>query len=103
VGSEAGRLFATEGSVGTIATVDPTTGKIAPFITEVQTGQLAFRDGWIYWGAGSMTNNGVVSRSGLASGGVPDIPCQDIKLSDNVFASGDGVFTSGCSLFGQQK
>jgi hypothetical protein len=97
-----GRLFATEGSVGTIATVDPTTGKITPLIAGVPVGQLAFREGWIYWGAGAMTNNAVISRSGLQSGAV-DIPCQDITLSDNVFASGDGVFTSGYSRFGQQN
>jgi hypothetical protein len=47
-----GRLFATEGSVGTIATVDPTSGKITPLIAGVPVGQLAFREGWIYWGGG---------------------------------------------------
>src|SRR5262249_34044921 len=70
-GLQGGRLFATEASIGSIATVDPSTGRVVPVITELPaapTGQLALRNGWIYWGAGSTTNNGVVSRSGLYSG-----------------------------------
>jgi hypothetical protein len=105
-GLQGGRLFVTEAAIGTIGTVDPSTGKVTPLITELPaapTGQLAFRDGWIYWGAGSTTNNGVDSRSGLTAGAGPDIPCQDITLSDNVFASGGGIFTSGYSPLGQQN
>jgi hypothetical protein len=100
-GFEGGRLFATdnEANGGRIVTVDPTTGKVVPVITGLPagpTGQLAFRGGWIYWGAGSTTNSGVVDFNG----GQPDIPCQDITLSRNVFDSGGGIFTSGYSPFG---
>ena len=100
-GFEGGQLFATdnESSGGRIVTVNPTTGKVAPLITGLPagpTGQLAFHSGWIYWGAGATTNNGVVDFNG----GQPDIPCQDITLSQNVFDSGGGTFTSGYSPFG---
>jgi hypothetical protein len=85
------------------------TGVVTPFITNLPTGdhpseQLAFRgDGWIYWSQGSTTNSGVV---GLDNGGGQNqsgIPCQDITLSQNVFSSGNGVFTSGYSPFGVQQ
>jgi hypothetical protein len=78
-----------------IVIVDPITGHVTPFITNLPTGdhpteQLAFKDGWIYWSQGSTTNSGVV---GLDNGGgqnQPDIACQDIVLSQNVFDSGGG-------------
>jgi len=100
-GFDGGRLFATdnESSGGRILTVNPTTGKVVPLITGLPagpTGQLALRAGWIYWGAGATTNNGVVDFNG----GQPDIPCQDITLSQNVFDSGGGILTSGYSPFG---
>ena len=100
-GSEGGRLFATDNgsSGGRILTVNPTTGNVVPLITGLPagpTGQLAFHSGWIYWGAGATTNNGVVD----VNGGQPDIPCQDITLSQNVFDSGGGILTSGYSPFG---
>jgi len=104
-GLEGGRLFATDNgaSGGRIVTLDPTTGKVTPLITGLPagpTGQLAFRDGWIYWGAGSTTNSGVVSKADGGPFGQPDIPCQDITLSQNLFDSGGGTFTSGYSQFG---
>jgi len=103
-GLEGGRLFATDGGLnpGRIVTVDPITGTITPIITGLSagpTGQLAFQGGWIYWGAGATTNNGVVG----AAGGQPDIPCQDVTLSKNVFTSGDGTLTSGFSPFGKSN
>jgi len=76
---------------------------VVPLITKLPagpTGQLAFEGGWIYWGAGSTTNSGVVSKSDGGPSGQPDIPCQDITLSQNLFDSGGGIFTSGYSLFG---
>jgi hypothetical protein len=116
-GFEGGHLFATDSNQAThahngqndssrIVLVDPSTGQVTPFITGLPTGdhpteQLAFKGGWIYWSQGSTTNSGVV---GLDNGGgqnQPDIPCQDIVLSQNVFDSGGGVHTSGYSLFGQ--
>src|SRR5690349_5352847 len=115
-GLSGGRLFATDSNQSThqhngqnnssrIITVNPMTGQVTPFITNLPTGdhpteQLAFKGGWIYWSQGSTTNSGVV---GLDNGGgqnQSDIPCQDIKLSDNVFSSGNGVFTSCYSPFG---
>jgi hypothetical protein len=100
-GFEGGQLFATDNGAngGRIVTVEPTTGNVVPLITGLPagpTGQLAFQGGWIYWGAGSTTNSGVVD----SPSGQPDIPCQDITLSENVFDSGGGTFTSGYSLFG---
>jgi hypothetical protein len=117
-GLSGGPLFATDSNQAThaggnnnssrIVTVNPMTGAVTPFITNLPTGdhpteQLAFKGGWIYWSQGSTTNSGVV---GLDNGGgtnQSDIPCQDITLSQNVFSSGGGVFTSGYSPFGVQQ
>ena len=104
-GFQGGRLFATDNAIGfgRIVTVDPALGTVTPLITGLPaapTAQLAFRGGWIYWGAASTTNAGVV---GLDIGGpnaIPDVPCQDITLSENAFDSGNGILTSGYSLFG---
>ena len=101
LGLAGGRLFATDNGAngGRILNVDPTTGKVTQLITGLPagpTGQLAFQGGWIYWGAGATTNNGVVD----SDGGQPEIPCQDITLSQNVFDAGNGNFTSGFSPFG---
>jgi hypothetical protein len=118
-GTSGGRLFATDSNQSThqhngnnnssrIVTVNPMTGQVFPFITTLPTGdhpteQLAFKGGWVYWSQGSTTNSGVV---GLDNGGgqnQSDIPCQDITLSKNVFASGGGQFTSGYSPFNKQN
>jgi len=115
-GFSGGALFATDSNQSThqhngqnnssrIVTVNPITGQVSAFITQLPTGdhpteQLAFKDGWIYWSQGSTTNSGVV---GLDNGGgqnQSDIPCQSIVLSQNVFDSGNGVSTSGYSPFG---
>src|SRR6516165_6877435 len=114
-GTSGGRLFATDSNQSThthngdnnssrISTVNPMTGVVTPFITQLPTGdhpteQLAFKGGWIYWSQGSTTNSGVV---GLDNGGgqnQSDIPCQDITLSKNLFDSGGGQLTSGYSPF----
>lgn len=99
-GASGGRLFATDnaGDGGRIVTVDPATGKVVPLVTKLPggpTGQLAFRHGWIYWGSGAPTNAGVAPN-----GGQPEIACQDVTLSENLFESAGGVFTSGYSLSG---
>src|SRR5262249_51094478 len=72
-GFQGGRLFATDSNQAThaagqnnssrIVTVDPKTGKVTPFITQLPTGdhpteQLAFHGRWIYWSQGSTTNSG---------------------------------------------
>ena len=120
-GFSGGRLFATDSNQSThthngqnnssrIVIVNPNTGVVTPFITNLPTGdhpteQLAFQGGWIYWSQGSTTNSGVV---GLDNGGgqnQSDIPCQDITLSDNVFVSSlsPPIATSGYSPFGVQQ
>jgi hypothetical protein len=114
-GFQGGTLFATDSAQAThgtgqnnssrIVMVDPETGKVTPFITGLPTGdhpteQLAFKSGWIYWSQGSTTNSGVVGRDNGGGANQPDIPCQDITLSDNVFDSGGGVVTSGYMPFG---
>ena len=121
-GLSGGRLFATDSNQSThqhngnnnssrIVTVNPMTGAVTPFITDLPTGdhpteQLAFKDGWIYWSQGSTTNSGVVGLDNGGGANQSDIPCQDIKLSDNVFVSSFGppeVATSGYSPFGKQQ
>jgi glucose/arabinose dehydrogenase len=117
-GLRGGRLFATDSNQSLrtpgfnnssrILTVDPQTGTVTPFITGLPTGdhpteQLAFKDGWIYWSQGSTTNSGVVGLDNGGGANQPDIPCQDIVLSENVFDSGDGRMTSGYSPFNTRR
>jgi len=118
-GLQGGRLFATDSNQAThahngqnnssrIVTVNPQTGQVTPFISSLPTGdhpteQLAFKNGWIYWSQGSTTNSGVVGRDNGGGQNQPDIPCQDIVLSQNVFDSGSGVKTSGYSPFGTTR
>src|SRR5215813_2159893 len=101
-GLQGGRLFATDSNQAThaagqnnssrIVIVDPQTGDVTPFITQLPTGdhpteQLAFDGRWLYWSQGSTTNSGVVGRDHGWGANQQDIPCQDIVLSDNVFDS----------------
>jgi glucose/arabinose dehydrogenase len=118
-GLQGGRLFATDSNQAThahngqnnssrIVIVDPNSGRVTPFITQLPTGdhpteQLAFKDGWIYWSQGSTTNSGVVGRDNGGGQNQSDIPCQNITLSQNVFDSGGGVSTSGYSPFGVKQ
>jgi glucose/arabinose dehydrogenase len=115
-GFQGGRLFATDSNQAIrtpgaqnnssrIVIVNPDTGAITPFIVGLPTGdhpaqQIAFKSGWIYWSQGSTTNSGVVGRDNGGGANQPDIPCQDVMLSNNVFDSGGGVLTSGYSPFG---
>src|SRR5258706_8889913 len=118
-GFRGGRLFATDSNQAThaagqnnssrIVTVNPITGQVQPFITGLPTGdhpteQLAFKDGWIYWSQGSTTNSGVVVIDNNGGKNQPDIPCQNITLSQNVFPSSLSPFvaTSGYMPFGVQ-
>jgi hypothetical protein len=117
-GLEGGRLFATDSNQSLrtsgnnnssrIVTVDPVSGHVTPFITGLPTGdhpaeQVTFKGGWIFWSQGSATNSGVVGRDNGGGANQPEIPCQDIVLSNNVFDSGGGVKTSGYSTFGTQR
>src|SRR5437016_1595212 len=115
-GLQGGRVFGLDSNQAThahngqdararIVIIDPQSGAVTPFISNLPTGdhpteEFAFNGGWIYWSQGSTTNSGVV---GLDNGGgqnQPDIPCQDIVLSQNVFDSGNGKKSSGYSPFG---
>ena len=116
-GFKGGRLFATDSNQAIraavpgqqnnssrIVIVNPETGQVTPFITGLPTGdhpaeQITFKHGWIYWSQGSTTNSGVVGRDNGGGANQPDIPCQDIVLSNNLFDSGGGVKTSGYSPF----
>jgi len=117
-GRQGGRLFATDSNQSIrgggqsnssrIVIVNPDTGKVTPFITGLPTGDhpaemFAFKDGWIYWSQGSTTNSGVVGHDNNNGANQQDIPCQQIKLSNNVFDSGDGHKTSGYSPHGTQR
>src|SRR5712692_5322602 len=118
-GFEGGRLFATDSNqairaVGAqnnssrIVTVNPDTGEVTPFITDLPTGdhpaeQITFKDDHIFWSQGSTTNSGVVGRDNGGGANQHDIPCQDIVLSGNVFDSGGGVTTRGYSDFGTHR
>src|SRR5215471_18909940 len=116
---QGGRLFATDSNQAThgggqnsssrIVIVDPQSGTVTPFITGLPTGdhpseQLAFKGPWIYWSQGSTTNSGVVGLDNNGGKNQPDIPCQDITLSQNVFPSSLSPFvaTSGYMPFGVQ-
>jgi hypothetical protein len=118
-GFEGGRLFATDSNQAThgggqngssrIVILNPQLGTVTPFITGLPTGdhpteQLAFKGGWIYWSQGSTTNSGVVGLDNNGGKNQPDIPCQDITLSQNVFPSSLSPFvaTSGYMPFGVQ-
>ena len=119
-GLSGGRLFATDSNQSThgggqnnssrVVTVNPMTGDVTSFITNLPTGdhrteQLAFSGGWIYWSQGSTTNSGVVGLDNNSGANQSDIPCQDITLSNNVFVSSLSPFvaTSGYSPFGTQQ
>ena len=119
-GFKGGRLFATDSNQAThgggqnsssrIVTVDISSGNVTPFIVNLPTGdhpteQLAFSGNWIYWSQGSTTNSGVVGLDNNGGKNQPDIPCQDITLSDHVFPSSLSPFvaTSGYSPFGVQQ
>ena len=110
-----GRLFATDSNQSLrtagfnnssrIVIVDIGANTVTPFITGLPTGdhpaeQLEFKDGWIYWSQGSTTNSGVVGLDNGGGANQQDIPCQDIKLSNNTFPSPGGVRTSGYSRHG---
>jgi glucose/arabinose dehydrogenase len=91
-----------------IVTVNLDTGAVTPFISGLPTGdhpteQVLVKDGWVYWSQGSATNSGVVGRDNGGGKGQQDIPCQDVKLSNNVFDSGGGIMTSPYSAFGVQR
>ena len=117
-GFEGGRLFASDSNQSLrtsgnnnssrIVAVNPETGLVTPFITGLPTGdhpaeQITFKDDHIYWSQGSTTNSGVVGLDNGNGANQQDIPCQNIVLSANVFASSATVSTSGYSPHGVQR
>ncbi len=103
--NQAIRVVGAQNNSSRIVTVSTSTGEVTPFITGLPTGdhpaeQLAFKGEFIFWSQGSTTNSGVVGHDNGGGANQQDIPCQDIKLSNNVFDSGDGHRTSGYSPHG---
>ena len=85
--------------------VDPSSGAVTPVVSGLPTGdhpteQLIVKDGWLYWSQGSATNAGVTGHDNGGGGNQHDIACEDVVLSQNVWSSGDGHFTSGYSNHG---
>jgi glucose/arabinose dehydrogenase len=121
---EGGRLFVTDSNQGVrgapgagnntsrvlevkIAT-DLLSATLVPLITGLPTGdhpteQIVAKEGWIYWSQGSATNSGVTGHDNGGGGNQQEIPCQDIKLSENLWDSGDGHRSSGFSKHGQAR
>lgn len=115
-----GMLFGTDSNQGVrgapgqgnntsrVVTIDLANNTVKPFIDRLPTGDhptelIIAKDGFIYWSQGSATNSGVTGHDNGAGGNQHDIACEDITLSDNVFDSGDGHFTSGYSNHGVQR
>jgi glucose/arabinose dehydrogenase len=118
-GSRGGTLFASDSNQGIrgapgdanntsrLLTLKPTEGEdaVEPFITGLPTGdhpteQVLVKGGWLYWSQGSATNSGVTGEDNGAGGNQHEIACEDVKLSENVWDSGDGHVTSGYSNHG---
>jgi hypothetical protein len=116
---QGGKLFGTDSNQGVrgapgqannssrIVTIDLRANKVTPFITGLPTGdhpteQILVDKGFVIWSQGSATNSGVVGHDngGPAGPNEHDIACQNITLSQNTFASGDGHFTSAFSKHG---
>jgi glucose/arabinose dehydrogenase len=119
-GFQGGTLFGTDSNQGVrgapgqgnntsrVITIDPGTGGVTPFIRGLPTGDhptelIIVKDGFLYWSQGSATNSGVTGHDNGGGGNQHDIACQDIVLSDNVWDSGDGHFTSGYSNHGVMR
>jgi len=116
-GTGGGTLFATDSNQGVrgapgssnntsrVLSIDPSTGVVTSVIPGLPTGDhptelLIVKDGFLYWSQGSATNAGVTGHDNGGGGNQHDIACENIVLSDNVWSSGDGHFTSGYSNHG---
>src|SRR5205814_9720547 len=116
-GTGGGRLFGTDSNQGArgaaagrgggnntsrVVQIDLGGNRVNTLIGGLPTGDhptelLVVHDGFLYWSQGSATNAGVTGHDNGNGGNQHDIACQDIQLSNNVFSSGDGHFTSGFS------
>ncbi|HET7786597.1 MAG TPA: hypothetical protein VFL36_11555 [Myxococcales bacterium] len=116
-GTAGGTLFATDSNQGVrgapgsanntsrVLSIDPSTGVVTSVIPGLPTGDhptelIIVKDGFLYWSQGSATNAGVTGHDNGGGGNQHDIACENITLSDNVWASGDGHLTSGYSNHG---
>ncbi|MFL5277292.1 MAG: hypothetical protein ACJ79T_12515 [Myxococcales bacterium] len=119
-GAAGGRLFGTDSNQGArgaaagqgggnntsrVTRIDVAANRVDTLIGGLPTGDhptelLVVHDGFLYWSQGSATNAGVTGHDNGNGGNQHDIACQDIQLSNNVFSSGDGHFTSGFSNHG---
>jgi len=119
-GTEGGTLFATDSNQGVrgapgdanntsrIVRLSLSSSVVTPVITGLPTGdhpteQILVKDGWLYWSQGSATNAGVTGHDNGGGGNQHEIACEQIKLSNNVWDSGDGHKTSGFSNHGVQR
>ena len=116
-GASGGRLFGTDSNQGArgaaagrgggnntsrVTRIDVAGNRVDTLIGGLPTGDhptelIVVHDGFLYWSQGSATNAGVTGHDNGNGGNQHDIACQDIQLSNNVFDSGDGHFTSGFS------
>ena len=103
-GTAGGTLFATDSNQGVrgapgdanntsrIVRVETSNGAVTPVITGLPTGdhpteQIVVKGGWLYWSQGSATNAGVTGHDNGGGGNQHEIPCEDITLSENTWAS----------------
>jgi len=85
-----------------VITIDLDRNAVTTLIGGLPTGDhptelIIVKDGFLYWSQGSATNSGVTGHDNGGGGNQHDIACQRIQLSQNLFDSGDGHFTSGYS------
>ena len=119
-GFAGGTLFSTDSNQGVrgasgqgnntsrVSIVDVANDRVIPYIKRLPTGDhptelIVAKDGFIYWSQGSATNSGVTGHDNGGGGNQHDIACQEIKLSHNLFDSGDGDMTSGFSNHGVRR
>jgi glucose/arabinose dehydrogenase len=119
---QGGTLFGTDSNQGVrgapgeanntsrVVTIDVGANEVRTFIGGLPTGdhpteQILVKDGFVYWSQGSATNSSVVGHDngGAAGPNEHDIACQDVRLSENTWPSGDGHETSAFSKHGQAR
>lgn len=113
-----GRVFVVHaGTVSIVAedgSLDPVVAGL-PGEGDHQANQIVFHEGWMYIAVGTVTNSAVVGTDNAVFGWLEspdkrqlhDIPCEDLRLTDEVFEapnpldeSGDQVTTSAYAAFG---
>ncbi|MFL5309428.1 MAG: hypothetical protein ACJ79H_03130 [Myxococcales bacterium] len=119
---QGGTLFGTDSNQGVrgapgdanntsrVVTIDVGANEVRTFVGGLPTGdhpteQVLVKDGFVYWSQGSATNSSVVGHDngGAAGPNEHDIACQDVRLSENTWPSGDGHETSAFSKHAQAR